>query len=177
MTLSDVIEVETAKNYSFLDEKFQSPPKEIEYIGLISELIPIKTVKNYLIDVDDIIGTYHSSYQNIDFRKVCKHLNKNNEFKKYDVDDENFLKELYDKKDPNKDYAWSLVIYNGKGYIENGNHRTVSAKLLAKCGKIPSKIYVPVVFIVDLSSYRGNNICEEMRASWLKDFERAISNG
>lgn len=173
MTLLDVMEVETAKNYSFLDEKFQSPPKEIE-----DRLqIPTKRVKNYLIDVDDIIGTYHSDYQNIDFRKVCEHLKRSCEFKEHDVDDENFLKELYDKKDPSKNYAWELIIYNGKGYIVNGHHRTVLAKLLAKCGKIPSKIYVPVVFIVDLSSYEGDDKCEEMRARWLKDFERAMSNG
>jgi|GEM_PF-2239880 len=149
MTLLKFIETEMLKDHSFWNEKFQSPPKEI---GIGSPLrISAKRIENYLINLDDIIGTYHQSYQDKDFKTVCKCLIKNrgSNFEEFDVDDDNFLKSLSGKKDLNKYSGWGIFIYKGKGYIDNGNHRTVSAKLLAKCGKIANKIYVPLAFIAD----------------------------
>lgn len=146
MTLLSFMEIEITKNYDFLNDKFVAPPKEIEDIFKV----PFRREENYLIDVDNIVGTYHIDYQDNDFKIVCMSLKRKFRFKNFDVNDENYLKKLYGKKDPQQDYDWEIVIYKGKGYIHGGgNHRTISAKLLAKCGKIPNKIYIPVAFIVE----------------------------
>ncbi len=147
MTLLSFMQTEMEKNYSFLSEIFMSPPKEIEDLDKAIKM-PHTKMENYLIDVDNIVGTYHSDYQNNDFKSVCIGLKRKFNFR-YDINDEERLKYLWDKKDTKKEFDWDMIVYKDKGYIySGGNHRTIAAKFLAKCGKIPNKIYIPTAYVM-----------------------------
>jgi len=121
-----------------LGSNFESDPDDIKFYNTT-------TIKNYRINIDDIIGTYHPGYKNQPLFMVYQDMAKR--FERYDVDNQQHLD--YFAADKDEDDTWEIVVYHGKGYVRHdGNHRTVAAKILAYTGKIPKEVCVAKAIVV-----------------------------
>ena len=139
MTFRDFFDIQYKKGVvACLGSNFESDPDDIKFYNTT-------TIKNYRINIDDIIGTYHPDYKNQPLFMVYQDMAKR--FERYDVDNQQHLD--YFAADKDEDDTWEIVVYHGKGYVRHdGNHRTVAAKILAYAGKIPKEVCVAKAIVV-----------------------------
>lgn len=139
MTFRDFFDIQYKKGeIACLGYNFESDPDDIKFYNTT-------TIKNYRINIDDIIGTYHPGYKNQPLFMVYQDMAKR--FERYDVDNQQHLD--YFAADKDEDDTWEIVVYHGKGYVRHdGNHRTVAAKILAYTGKIPKEVCVAKAIVV-----------------------------
>lgn len=138
MTFRDFFDIQKKGVIPCLGSNFESDPDDIKFYNTT-------TIKNYRINIDDIIGTYHPDYMNQPLFMVYEDMAKR--FERYDVDNQQHLD--YFAADKDEDDTWEIVVYHGKGYVRHdGNHRTVAAKILAYAGKIPKEVCVAKAIVV-----------------------------
>lgn len=138
MTFRDFFDIQYKNVIACLAPEFESDPDDINFYNTT-------TIKNYRINIDDIIGTYHPGYKNRPLFAVYQDMAER--FERYDVDNQQHLD--YFTADKDEDDTWEIVVYHGKGYVRHdGNHRTVAAKILAYAGKIPKEVCVAKAIVV-----------------------------
>ena len=132
MTFRDFFDIQYKKGIACPRPNFKSAPDDIKFDNAT-------TIKNYRINIDDIIGTYHLGYMNQPLFVVYQDMAER--FERYDIDNQQHLD--YFTADKDEYDTWEIVVYHGKGYVRHdGNHRTVAAKILAYAGKIPKEVCV-----------------------------------
>lgn len=139
MTFRDFFDIQYKKGViTCLGSNFESDPDDINFYNTT-------TIKNYRINIDDIIGTYHPGYKNQPLFVVYQDMAESFEY--YDIDNQQHLD--YFAADKDEDDTWEIVVYRGKGYVRHdGNHRTIAAKILAHAGKIPKEVCVAKAIVV-----------------------------
>ena len=138
MTFRDFFDIQYKNGIACLGPNFESDPDDIKFYNTT-------TIKNYRINIDDIIGTYHPGYKNRPLFVVYQDMAER--FERYDVDNQQHLD--YFTADKDEDDTWEIVVYHGKGYVRHdGNHRTIAAKILAYAGKIPKEVCVAKAIVV-----------------------------
>jgi hypothetical protein len=189
---------ENINRVSFKNEKIEFYPfsKNIDFHKFVIEE---KEVYNDFYDVRNIVGSDHPDYRGYTWEKAYKKLKRANQFEYVNVLNENALKYYYDLSARSNHYVdpWRIHEINGRGYICEGNHRSIVAKCLNDLGKLPSKIltsrsvhyinfdeviakkYIQLkIFIDKYNKYARDQIkleVESMEIEKLKDDKQALS--
>ena len=138
MTFRDFFDIQYKKGIACLEPEFESAPDDIK-------LYNTTIIKNYRINIDDIIGTYHLDYMNQPLFVVYQDMAAR--FECYDIDNQQHLD--YFAADKDEDDTWEIIVYRSKGYVRHdGNHRTVAAKILAYTGRIHKEVCVAKAIVV-----------------------------